>query len=160
MNLLERKLLGTILLFVVGYAEASVAQLERRPEQVESGRPDNEDREILDVQTKADLRSILSEMRRSLLPSHCGDWKEDDVRVIAVMNLQGLKELWIGKEYSDSEGLGIKGLRKAYEIKSFFKGGSPLRGSIKIRLPTPEMNVERACFSRLERVRFSWKRSG
>ena len=62
------------------------------------------------------------------------------------------KELWVGKKYSDSDGFGIDGLQRAYEIKNISKSGSPLRGSIQIRLTTPEMDLERVCFNKLKGI--------
>ena len=130
-----------------------VASAAAGQEKLEHGGPNNDDREILDVQTDAELRSILSEVRKSLMPSDCGDWNEDETRVVVVFNFRGHKELWIGTEYSDAEGFGVENLLRTYEVNNLFKGGgSPLRGSIEIRLPTPEMDIERACFSKLKGV--------
>ena len=145
MNLLGQILCSVLSLCLVASAATTQHDLER-------GIPNNEDREILDVQTDAELRSLLSEVGERLLPSDCADWNEDEARVAAAFDFRGHKELWIAKEYSDADGLGVDGLQKTYKIKNLSKGGSPLRGSIEIRLPTPEMDVERACFSKLTGV--------
>ena len=96
----------------------------------------NNGREILDVQTNAELRSILNKVRVDLVPSNCSDWNEDVAQAAAVFNFRGLKELWIGTEYSDTEELSVEGLLRMYEIRDLSMGGSPLQGSIQIRLPT------------------------
>lgn len=145
MNLLRLILFTTISL-------CGVASAGAESEIVERGGYGNGDREILDVQTEAELRSILREVGQKLIPSKCSDWNEDEPRVAAVMNLGGFKELWIGSEYSDSEGLGIEGFQKRYEIRDLSMGGLPLRGSIDIRLSSGEMNVERACFNKMKDV--------
>ena len=142
-------LLGLILFSAMSLC--LVVRAETRAAEGEHGKP-NDDGEVLDVQTDAELRSILSEVGQRLVPSDCGDWNEDEARVVAVLNLRSHKELWIGTEYSDAEGLGINGFQKRYEIKNLSKGGSPMRGSIDIRLPTREMDAERACFSKLKGV--------
>ncbi|MCY3803017.1 MAG: hypothetical protein OXG06_01240 [Gammaproteobacteria bacterium] len=119
-------------------------------EEYDHGRSDSGTEDILDVKTDAELHSILSEVRQILPPSDCGDWDEDEARVVGVFSLGSNKELWIGKEYSNADGLGVKGLQKTYEIESLSVSGSPLLGVIKIRLPTPKMDVERACFRKLK----------
>ena len=145
MNLLRLIIFTTISL-------CGVASAETGSEKVENGGHSSGDREILDVQTEAELRSVLHEVGQKLIPTDCGDWNEDEPRVAAVMNLGSFKELWIGSEYSDSEGLGIERFQKRYEIRDISKGGAPLRGSINIRLPSGEMDVERTCFSKLKDV--------
>ena len=110
-------------------------------------------REILDVETEAELRFILREVGQNLIPSDCSDWAEDKPRVAAVMTLGTFKELWIGRKYSDSNGLGIEGLHRRYEIQNLSMGGSPLRGNIDIRLPVRDMDSDRECFAQLKGVR-------
>ena len=122
------------------------------PETHDNETPANEDKDVLDVRTDAELRSILNEVRQNLSPSHCSDWIVDDDRVAAVFEFRTHKELWIGKEYADSDGLGVNGLQRTYEIEDLSKGGSPMRGSIKIRLPTTEMDTERVCFKTLQGI--------
>ena len=129
-----------------------VESVQSESESVESGISNNDERELVDVQTKAELRSILAKVRQKLVPSICTEWHEDDSRAVAVMTMLGHKELWIGTEFSDAEELGIEGLQRMYEIKDLSRGGTRLRGSIHIRLPTHEMEVERACFSKLKNV--------
>ena len=104
-----------------------VASAETESEIVEQAGDSYNDREILDVQTEEELRSILSEVGQKLIPSHCSDWNKDESRVAGVMNLRRFEELWIGSEYSDSEGLGINGLQRRYEI-NHPKSGSCARG--------------------------------
>ena len=91
----------------------------------------------------------MDEAAQNLLPIHCSDWSQDEARVVAVLSLGQREELWIGEEYSDDGGLGVVGLQRMYEIEDFSKSGPPLQGSIKVRLPTPEMDVERVCFRKL-----------
>ena len=122
------------------------------PQALEIRRHASADTEILDVQTGAELQSILDEVRHSLSPSRCSEWNEDDARVAAVLVFPTQKELWVGEKYSESEGLGVEGLQRTYEIRSFSIGGSPLEGSIILRLRTTEMDVERACFEKLKGV--------
>ena len=124
----------------------------RADEQFESGTFSTYDKEMLDVETDAELRSLLSDLGQSLLPSDCRNWKEDAPRVVAIFDFRGHKELWIGKEYSDTDGLGVNGLQRTYRIKNVTRGGSPLRGSITIRLPVRQMDVERLCFEKLKGV--------
>ena len=143
-------LLGPILFSAISLC--LLAGVATAPEAIEHGRPNNDDKEVLDIQTDAELRSILREVSQSLVPSDCGKWNEDEARVVVIFNFRSHKELWIGKEYSDVDGLGVEGLQKTYEIENLVKGGSPLRGSIKIRLPTPEMDAERACFNKLKGI--------
>ena len=145
MNVLGLILFVTISLFWVASAETE-------SEIMEQGGDSYNDQEILDVQTEEELRSILSEVGQKLTPSHCSDWNEDESRVAGVMNLRRFQELWIGSGYSDSEGLGINGLQRRYEIKDITMGGLPLRGSIHIRLPSREMDAERPCFRKLKGV--------
>ena len=145
-------LFGTILLSILGYMEAGLAQLKGAREEAGTRNLSRKDEEILDVRTRAELRSILDHMKRNLLPSKCDDWKENDARAIAVLNMRRLRELWVGKKYSESRGLGIEGLQRTYKINNLTKGGLPRRGSIQIRLPTRDMDIERTCFNKLEGV--------
>ena len=121
-------------------------------EHVQNNTSSMQDKEMLDVETDAELRSLLGDVGQSLLPSDCGDWKENKRRVAAIFDFRGHKELWIGKEYSDTDGIGVTGLQRTYRIKDLTRGGSPFQGSIKIRLPAPEMDVERVCFAKLKGV--------
>ena len=145
MNLLDLILFSALSLGLV----ASTATGQEEPEH---SRPNTDDTEVLDVQTDAELRSILSEVGQSLVPRKCSEWNQDETRVVAVFDFRSHKELWIGKEYSDIDGLGIDGLQRTYEIRNFSKGGSPLRGSIQIKLPTSEMDLERVCFNKLQGI--------
>lgn len=140
------------LMLFVAISLCGVESTKSVSEVVEPRRLSNDNREILDVETEAELRSILREVGQKLTPNDCNDWKEDDPRVAAVMNLRVVSQLWIGSEYSQSEGLGIDGLQRTYEIRRLTIGGSPLRGSIEIRLPSNEIDDERACFSKLKDV--------
>lgn len=143
-------LFGIIVILILGHVETGVAQIKEAQKEADSERQSGEDKQILDVQTHAELRSILDHVKRNLVPSNCDDWKEGDARVIAVLNTGALKELWVGNKYSESQDFGIEGLQRTYEIKNLSKGGSPMRGSIQIRLPTREMVIERACFKKLK----------
>ena len=129
-----------------------IASAETLSEKVENSTRSSGDLEILDVQTEAEMRAIMREVGQRLLPSDCGDWGEDEPRVAAVIELGAIRELWIGSEYAVSEGLGIEGLQRTYEIKNLSLGGSPFQGSIDIRLPNREMDVERTCFNKLKGV--------
>jgi len=147
-------LLGLILLVAISLCWK--ANAETSSESIESSESNSADKEILDVQTEEELRSILSEVWRVLPPSDCNSWNEDEPRVATVMNLGELREFWIGREYAESEDVGIDGLQKRYEIKGLFAGGDPLRGSITVRLPAHEMEIERPCFSKLKDVQVRW----
>ena len=140
------------LVFVVAMSLCLVTSAATAAEAREHGTPTNEDKEITDIQTDEELRLYLNEVRQLIPPSDCSEWNQDDARVVAVFEFRTNKELWIGKEYDDSDGLGVNGLQRTYEIEDISKGGSPIRGSIKIRLPTTEMDTERVCFTTLQGI--------
>ena len=138
------------LAFIGALSLCLVTSAATAPEAREQGTPSNEDKKITDIQTDEELRLYLNEVRQLIPPSDCNEWNQDDSRVVAVFEYRTHKELWIGKEYKETEGLGVRGLQKTYDIEDLIRGGSPLRGSIKIRLSTSLMAAERACFNKLQ----------
>ena len=80
MNLLGQFLFSSISICLL--ASTAIGQ-----DDLELGIP-NEDKEILDVQTPTELRSILNDVRQNLQPSQCTDWNEKEDQVAAVFDLQ------------------------------------------------------------------------
>ena len=78
-------LVGPILLFSA-LSLSVIASTATGQEQSEHSRPNNNDTEVLDIQTDAELRSILSEVGQNLIPSNCSEWDQDETRVVAVFD--------------------------------------------------------------------------